>query len=65
MVVDSFIDMDGGRLWLRAWRCVNRREVVEPDITPRRLAQRSRFVRLLERLTKRASKAYEVVPLSV
>ncbi|MBI4402498.1 MAG: hypothetical protein HY581_12805 [Nitrospirae bacterium] len=67
MVVDSFMDLadDTGHLWLRAWRCVNCGEVVEPGITRHRVAQRSRFARLVERLTRRAPRSPEVVPLGV
>lgn len=67
MIVDHFTDMEAGSepLWLRAWRCVNCGEVVEPAIAGHRLAQRSYLTRLVDRLKKRSSKISEVVPLGV
>jgi hypothetical protein len=67
MVVDHFTDMqsDGGPLWLRAWRCVNCGEVVEPGIIGLRLRQRSRLVRLVSRLKKGSHHVPESVPLGV
>jgi hypothetical protein len=67
MVVDHFTDMqsDGGPLWLRAWRCVNCGEVVEPGITVLRRAQHSRLPRLVTRLKKGSSHVPESVPLGV
>lgn len=66
MVVDYFLDLedDYGRMWLRAYRCVNCGEVVEPGITRHRLAQQSRLAGLVERLTRRGpSRRREMVPL--
>lgn len=36
MVVDHFVDLadDQGGLWLRAWRCVNCGDVIEPSLRP-------------------------------
>lgn len=67
MVVDHFTDMgsSGGPLWLRAFRCVNCGEVVEPGITSHRLVQRSRLTRFVERLKKRPSTISDAVPLGV
>ncbi|MDE3035744.1 MAG: hypothetical protein KGJ14_07195 [Nitrospirota bacterium] len=67
MVVDHFTDMQlgGGPLWLRAWRCVSCGEVIEPGIARQRLAQRSRMTRLIERLTRRSPRISESVPLGV
>ncbi|MGH7165568.1 MAG: hypothetical protein ACREIS_08605 [Nitrospiraceae bacterium] len=66
LVVDSFMDFedDEGHLWLRAWRCVNCGEVVEPAITHQRRAQRSRLVRLTKRLRQKSPKSHEIVRLS-
>jgi hypothetical protein len=67
MVVDYFLDMEDayGHMWLRAWRCVNCGEVVEPGITSHRLAQVSRVARWIERLTGRGhARRGEVIPLS-
>jgi hypothetical protein len=67
MVVDHFIDMeDGGEhLWLRAWRCVNCGEVVEPGIIRHRCVQRSLFAVLGKRGAVTSDKTYEVIPLGV
>lgn len=67
MIVDHFTDMQfsSGALWLRAWRCVNCGEVMEPGIASHRLAQHSYLTRLVDRLKKRSSKISEVVPLGV
>ena len=67
MVVDHFIDMeDGGEhLWLRAWRCVNCGEVVEPGIIRHRRGQRSLFAVLGKRGVVTSDKTYEVIPLGV
>lgn len=64
MVVDYFIDMQdsSGHLWLRAWRCVNCGEVVDPGITHHRIAQRSGLACLLQRLETRLPNRYERVP---
>ena len=47
MLVDYFIDLqDGGEgFWLRAWRCMNCGEVVEPGIIRHRLEGRSLYAR--------------------
>lgn len=65
MLVDSFIDLedDRGHLWLRAWRCVNCGEMEEPGIAGNRLARRSRFALLLDRLARRAPRSSEPVSL--
>ncbi len=67
MVVDHFIDMeDGGEhLWLRAWRCVNCGEVVEPGIIRHRRGQRSLFAVLGKRGVVTSDKTGEVIPLGV
>jgi len=67
MVVDHFIDMqDGGEHhWLRAWRCVNCGEVVEPGIIRHRLGQRLLFADLVKRGVRTSGKKYEVVPLGI
>ena len=67
LVVDYFIDMqdNSGHLWLRAWRCVNCGEVVEPGILRHRSTQPSRLPRFVEWLTRRRLRPYEVVPLGV
>jgi hypothetical protein len=66
MVVDHFLDMtdDSGHLWLRAWRCVNCGNVVEPGMRHRRQTHRSLLGRLEKRLLKRAPR-HEVVPIGV
>jgi len=66
MVVDYFTDMgdDEGHLWLRAWRCVNCREVAEPGIARHRFAQRSRLAHLVKRFTGKSRRAREIVRLS-
>lgn len=44
MVVEQFLVLGDatGHLWLRAWRCVNCGEVIEPGIARHRRSQRSR-----------------------
>jgi len=66
-VVDYFLDLQdsSGHLWLRAWRCVNCGEVLEPGMTARRAAQRTFFARLRERWAKRPAARLEVVPIGV
>lgn len=67
MVIDYFIDMqdDSDHLWLRAWRCVNCGEVVEPGILARRRAERYRAVHLIERVTRRAARMSEMLPVAI
>jgi hypothetical protein len=67
MLVDHFMDLtdDTGHLWLRAWRCLNCGEVVEPGIVSRRQVRRSRLKRLVERLEGKSPRRGEVVPLGV
>lgn len=67
LVVDYFLDLedDYGQMWLRAWRCVNCGEVVEPGISHHRLAQQSRLASLVERLIRRKQpRRGEVFPLT-
>ena len=66
MVVDHFLDMedDSGHLWLRAWRCVNCGNVVEPGMLRRRQTHHTLLTRLEERLLRRAHR-HEVVPIGV
>ena len=67
MVVDYYIDLlNGGEdFWLRAWRCVNCGEVVEPGITRHRLGRRSRLSSLAKRWPKTARREYEVIALGI
>ena len=67
MVLDHYIDMQdsGEHLWLRAWRCVNCGEVVEPGILWHRLGQRSLFAGLVKRGIRTSGKKHEVIPLGV
>jgi hypothetical protein len=62
MVVDYLIDMQGGGVhhWLRAWRCVNCGDVVEPGIFRHRLGQRSSFPDPVERGVKRTRSSHLV-----
>ena len=64
LVVDHFLDMedDKGHLWLRAWRCVNCGNVVEPGM--RRQTHHTLLTRLVQRLLKRAQR-HETVPIGV
>ena len=66
MVVDHFLDMQdtSGHLWLRAWRCVNCGNVVEPGILQRRQTHQTLLTRLGNRLLRRAHR-HEVVPIGV
>lgn len=52
MIVDSYIDMgsSGDSLWLRAWRCVNCGEVIEPGIVMNRTVRRNWLRRTVNRL---------------
>lgn len=67
MLVDHFLDLsdDAGHLWLRAWRCVNCGEVIEPGIVAHRRGGRSRMTRLVARLVRKGVRHGEVVPLGV
>ena len=67
MVVDFYVDMQDsyGDLWLRAWRCVNCGEVVEPGILQHRFAHWSRLARLVDRFTRHSPKTCEPVPLGI
>lgn len=70
MVVDHFTDMQlsSGALWLRAWRCVNCGEVVEPSPTGHHAVRRfglERLGRFADRITKRWSRPAEAVPLGI
>jgi hypothetical protein len=64
-VVDHFIDMqDGGHLWLRAWRCVNCGDVVEPGIIRNRLTGNSLLARLVHRVG-RTHRKQEPIPIGI
>ena len=67
MVVDHFLDLEdaGGHLWLRAWRCVNCRVIVEPGIFRRRHMHRSLLARLHARFSKRPARHTETVSLGI
>ncbi|TLY45823.1 MAG: hypothetical protein E6K59_02890 [Nitrospirae bacterium] len=67
MVADYYIDLlNGGEdFWLRAWRCVNCGEVVEPGIIRHRLERRSLLSSLAKRWPKTARKEYEVIALGI
>jgi len=67
MVLDHYIDMQdsGEHLWLRAWRCVNCGEVVEPGIIRHRRGQRSLFAVLGKRGVVTSDKTGEAIPLGV
>lgn len=67
MVVDHFIDMQdgGGSLWLRAWRCMNCGDIVDPAIIRHRLARSSPLAGFIKRCAKTCGKRYEVIPIGV
>ena len=66
MVVDHFVDLEdtSGHLWLRAWRCVNCGNVVEPGMLRRREVHHALLARLEKQLSRRAPR-HEVVPIGV
>jgi hypothetical protein len=67
MVVDYYIDLlNGGEdFWLRAWRCVNCGEVVEPGMIRHRLERGSLLSRLARRWPKTARREREVIALGI
>ena len=69
MLVDHFLDLedDGGHLWLRAWRCMNCGEVLEPGMgmDEHRAVHRTFLARLRKRWAKPLTARPEVIPIGV
>jgi len=65
MVVDHFIDMQEGaeHLWLRAWRCMNCGNVMDPAIVSNRLGQQSPVAGLMRRWSRTSRRKYAAIAL--
>lgn len=66
MTVDFYIDMgsSGDPLWLRAWRCVNCGEVIEPGMVTNRSAHRNWLRRMMKRFNGTHLRRDERLPLT-
>jgi hypothetical protein len=67
MTVDSYIDMgsSGDSLWLRAWRCVNCGEVIEPEIVMNRTVHRNWLRHAVNRVKSIRLRRDDRMPLTV
>jgi hypothetical protein len=67
MLVDHFLDLEDahGHLWLRAWRCLNCGEAMEPGRVDHGAVHQSLLARLCDRWAKPQAARTEEIPIGV